>query len=80
LPARALRAVLEELGEIEGVVYRENNVFLELRLQGKFKIVLTSECYGLDDAQTRVFYFDSSRADSSRDAGAAGSLQLKFEF
>jgi hypothetical protein len=37
-----------------------DNVFLELRLQGKFKIVLTSELYGLDDAQSRTFHFDSS--------------------
>jgi hypothetical protein len=39
------------------------NVFLELRLQGLFKIVLKSEKYGLDDSQTRVFYRDSSQKD-----------------
>jgi hypothetical protein len=36
------------------------NIFLKLLLQGKFKIILKSEKYGLDDAQTRIFYFDSS--------------------
>jgi hypothetical protein len=41
-------------------------VFLELALRGKFKIVLKSEKYSIDDVQMRVFYFDSS-LDSEND-------------
>ncbi|MDR2056528.1 MAG: hypothetical protein LBQ10_11795 [Desulfovibrio sp.] len=40
---------------------RVKTVFLDLALRGKFKIVLKSEKYNVDDVQMRVFYFDSSR-------------------
>jgi GT2 family glycosyltransferase len=39
---------------------RAGTVFLELFLRGKFKILLKSEKYDIDDVQMRVFYFDSS--------------------
>ena len=55
-------------------------VFLELELQGKFKIILKSEKFGLDEAQTKIIYFDSLQEDGDKpfinlEADKAGSQQ-----